>query len=633
MNRTLLRPFIVLLITLGLSSCAQYRLAKADQAYDRMAYVQASERYEACSAQHMEHDAAVRAADSYRQQNRLERAAHWYAAADSMAPLTTEQRFDQAKVLMGLGKPEKAKLGFMSVLQERPEHQEALALYGSCQGFQSFFKDTTRFTVAELPIPGVKNVFSAVPYRNGLLVVAEREAGLERSNPWTGGSFLDIYYTEKRSLANWSEPHAIPGEVNGRYHEGPVALSSDGQVLYFTRSNYYKVKLRKDDNDVSHLKLFRAEIQPNGEWGNIRAFAYNGEDHSVGHPALSTDGKTLYFASDMPGSLGGSDLWKCNDTGSGWSTPQNLGAAVNTSGNELFPTVNGEVLYFSSSAHTNMGGLDIFSTHPEGSAWSDPENLGYPINTTHDDLGFILAADEKSGYLASDRMGADRIHYFFVNDPLLFVDGTVTDDSTSLYLPNVEATLTDLETMEDATILTGPDGAFKFKLNPGTNYDLRIAGPGLMAQSRTFSTSGAVKNTTYRQDFRMSSIHVGENIAIKHIYYDYDMYDIRPDAALELDHLMDLFSDNPHITFELGSHTDARGGDMYNLVLSDARANSAVNYLIQHGVNPDRIVAKGYGETVLVNGCRNELQCTEEDHQANRRTEFKVLNIGTMARN
>ncbi|MBK8614812.1 MAG: OmpA family protein [Flavobacteriales bacterium] len=633
MNRILLRPFIVLLIALGLSSCAQYRLAKADQAYDRMAYAQASERYEAYLAQHMEYDAAVRAADSYRQQNRLERAAHWYAAADSVAPLNAEQRFDRAKVLMGLGKPEKAEQELMSVLQERPEHQEALALYGSCKGYQSFFKDTTRFTVAELPLPGVRNVFSALPYQNGLLVVAEREAGLDKSNPWTGGSFLDICYTEKHTLANWSEPKAIPGEVNGRYHEGPVALSSDGRVLYFTRSNYYKVKLRKDDKNISHLKLFRAEMQPNGEWGNIRAFAFNGEDHSVGHPALSADGKTLYFASDMPGSLGGSDLWKCTDTGSGWSTPQNLGATVNTAGNELFPTINGEVLYFSSSAHTNMGGLDIFSTHPEGNGWSDPENLGYPINTTHDDFAFILSADEKSGYLSSDRSSSDRIHYFFVNDPLLFVEGAATDDSTGLYLPNVEATLTDLETMEDTTILTGPDGAFKFKLDPGTNYDLRVTGPGLIAQSRTFSTSGAVKNTTYHQDFQMSSVYVGENIAINNIYYDYDKYDIRPDAALELDHLIKLFSDNPHITFELGSHTDARGGDMYNLVLSDARANSAVNYLIKHGVNPDRIVAKGYGETVLVNGCANGVKCTEEDHQANRRTEFKVLNIGTLARN
>jgi peptidoglycan-associated lipoprotein len=408
-------------------------------------------------------------------------------------------------------------------------------------------------------------------------------------------------------------------------------LSADNNTLYFTRSDYYKAKLRKDEDKVSHLKLFRAQRRPDGEWGDIRAFAYNGEGYSVGHPALSADGTTLYFASDMPGSLGGTDLWRCHATASGWSAPENLGPTVNTAGNELFPTLNGEVLYFSSTAHHNLGGLDIFATHAQGKGWSEPENMGYPLNTPHDDLGFILNADERSGYLSSDRSGADRIHWFFVNEPLLFVEGFVTGDSTGRYLSNVEATLTDLGTMTDTTVLVGSDGKYLFKLRSGTDYKLHLSAEGAIAQSRTISTAGLVNNTTLREDFALTPITVGENIAINTIYYDYDSWDIRPDAARELDRLVQLFSDNPHITFELGSHTDSRGGDTYNLVLSDARANAAVNYMIQRGVNPDRIVARGYGETALVNGCRNASPCTEEDHQANRRTEFTVVNVGTMA--
>jgi outer membrane protein OmpA-like peptidoglycan-associated protein len=246
-------------------------------------------------------------------------------------------------------------------------------------------------------------------------------------------------------------------------------------------------------------------------------------------------------------------------------------------------------------------------------------------------MSLVLAADERTGYLASDRSGADRIHYFFVNEPLLFVEGFITDDSTGAFLPMVEATLTDLNTLQDTSMITDEDGAYRFKLTPGTEYDLRISGPGLITQSRALNTKGLVSNTTFREDFAMTSINVGDNIAINNIYYDYDEWDIRPDAALELNHLIKLFRDNPDITFELGSHTDSRGGDLYNLVLSDARANSAVNYLIQHGVNPDRIKARGYGEVTLINGCGNGVPCTEEEHQANRRTEFKVLHIDSMA--
>ena len=404
-------------------------------------------------------------------------------------------------------------------------------------------------------------------------------------------------------------------------------MSSDGRTLYFTRSNYVERKLQKDERNTSHLKLFRAKLDSTGKWGDLHAFAYNGETWSTGHPALSTDGRTLYFASDRPGGFGGSDIWRCKDNGTGWSEPENLGPIVNTAGNELFPTVNGNTLHFSSSAHINMGGLDIFETQEQNGHWKTPINLNAPINTPKDDFFFVLDSTNKAGFISSDRDSIDQIYAFTLYEPLFYIDGFVMDDEDR-FLPNVEVTLTDLENGKDQSMMTGVDGKFIFKLDPNTDYNVRGSREDLLTSSIQVSTKGLTQSDTLHTQVHMKTVRLGESIAINNIYYDYDQWDIRPDAAVELDKLARIFIENPSMSFELGSHTDSRGGDMYNLVLSDARANSAVNYLIQRGVHPDRITAKGYGEDILVNNCGNGVKCTEEEHQANRRTQFKVTGIG-----
>ncbi|HNR54821.1 MAG TPA: OmpA family protein, partial [Flavobacteriales bacterium] len=206
---------------------------------------------------------------------------------------------------------------------------------------------------------------------------------------------------------------------------------------------------------------------------------------------------------------------------------------------------------------------------------------------------------------------------------------TVDDDGN--FLPDVAVTLTHLGTGEDDSTLSGPDGLFTFKLKPNSDYTLRGSREDMLTTSRMVSTRGLTSRDTLNAPLHMTRLRLGEAIAINNIYYDYDSWDIRSDAARELDEIARLFMENPRMSFELGSHTDSRGGDLYNLVLSDARANAAVNYLIQRGVDPDRIVAKGYGEERLVNGCGNGVRCSEEEHQANRRTEFTVTSVATMA--
>lgn len=625
MKHATLIPSLALLGSALLVGCAGIRLNQGEQAYNRMAYDKASAKYAAVPKALMGRDARLHAAEAARLRASDVDAAAWFASADSLGALNGSDAMHYGQVLMRLKRSAEAADVFGRILAENPEDRTAQDLYASCLSTKSFFKDTTRFTINELVLPGIRNVFSATPYKQGLLVVGEQDAPLATTNPWNGMSYLDLYYSEKKTIVTWLEAKPLAGKVNGTYHEGPVAISADGKTMYFTRSHYTDRKLAKDEDDVSHLMLFRATLNDANEWDDVRAFAYNGLDFSTGHPALSADGKTLYFASDRPGGHGGTDLWLSHDNGTGWTEPVNLGPTVNTPGNELFPTINGNTLYFASTAHENMGGLDIFSTTLQQERWTEPENLGYPMNTPHDDFAFVMDQGGNSGYLSSDRSGSDRIHAFALNERIFMLDALVMDSSS--LLPHVEAKLVNVETMEENAALTNKDGRVMFPLAPESTYDVTVQREGYLAARKRISTKGLAVSDTLEARLNLLGIELNKPIAIENIYFDYDKWDIRPDAAKELDKLVAIIKENPDLSFELGSHTDARGGDMYNLVLSDARANSTVDYLIRSGADPARIKAKGYGEERLVNTCGNGAKCTEEAHQANRRTEFTITYV------
>lgn len=613
-----------------LSGCTSTRTQLADQAYDQMQYTRAEHLYE--KVLHHGEDRAVRArlADAYRKHNAWEQALGHYRILEAAHPLSGDTALHFGEVLRSAGEQAEAADQFLRVLQQTPENRYALDLFGSTQGYGSFYDDSTRFFVNRITIPGVSTAIGGIPYKNGLLFAGEEQVDPRNANPWNGHSFLDLYHTTSRTEVTWLEAEPIRGSVNGMYHEGPAALSADGRTLYFTRSNYAQRKLLKDERNTSHLMLFRARMDSTGAWGDLHAFAYNGERWSTGHPALSADGRTLYFASDRPGGMGGSDIWRCRDNGGGWSEPENLGPTINTPGNEVFPTVNGNTLHFASTGHLNMGGLDIFETQELDGSWSEPVNLKAPINTPHDDFFFMMDSTGKAGFLSSDRDGSDQIYAFTLYEPMFDLVGFALDDEGN-FLPDVAVTLTHLGTGEDDSTLSGPDGMFSFKLKPNSDYTLRGVHQDMLSTSRNLSTKGLTRQDTLHAPLNMTRVRLGEAITINNIYYDYDSWEIRLDAARELDKIASLFMDNAGVSFELGSHTDSRGGDLYNLVLSDARANAAVNYLIQRGVDPARITAKGHGEERLVNGCANGVRCSEQEHQANRRTEFTVTGVASMA--
>ncbi len=625
MDRTVRQTLLLGSATL-LTSCAGLHLHKGDRAFDLMQYERAVQHYDRALGSSPGRHAQVMLAEALYLRNDPNRARAFYALADAAHPLSGDTALHYGQVLLSTGEPDAAAPLFLRVLEETPEDRRAQDLLASTRDVALFQADRDRYLVERLTIPGLSTAFSACPQGDGLLLVGERPAPTAKTDPWDGLSFMDLYTVRTADATAVPAATPLPGAVNGPYHEGPAVLSPEGRTLYFTRSDYLKRRLLKDDDNTSHLMLFRATLDSTGRWAGLIDFPYNSPDWSTGHPALSTDGRTMYFVSDRPGGLGGSDIWMSEDKGAGWTAPVNLGPTVNTPGNELFPVVNGRSLYFSSTAHRNMGGLDVFETHPENAGWSTPRNMNAPLNTPFDDFGLVLDSTEQGGYLSSNREGSDQVYTFRVQVPTFVVQGDVGGDNDP-YLPNVQVTITDLALNEDRTAITGPDGAFTFALRPNADYRIRAMHADHLTRTVELSTKGLVRSDTLQQHIRLQGARVGQSFVLNNIYYDYDKWDIRLDAAKELDHVVQLINDNPHLSFELSAHTDARGSEPYNLVLSDARANSAVNYLIRRGADPARIQAMGYGEERLVNGCRNGVSCDEEEHQANRRTEFKVVRV------
>ncbi|MBK9421057.1 MAG: OmpA family protein [Flavobacteriales bacterium] len=590
-----------------------------------LAYADAQSFYERVLAHGPDRHASLGAAEAARKQNLLDAAATHYQEAEALEPLAGDAAYQYGRLLMGLGDFLNAEQLLVRSVPDLPERKVAVDLIGSCQGYRSFYSDSSRYAVSPLLLPGLATAFSPAPYRTGLMFTAATPANGNDLDPWNGLAFLDLYFAALLPGGDLGKWTPVQGTVNGPYHEGPAAISPDGRSLWFTRSNSNGTKLVKDQLHISNLNLYRAQLQANGDWDEAQPFAYNNDSYSVGQPALSPDGKTLYFTSDMPGGLGGKDLWRSRNNGIGWEPPVNMGPTINTAGDEMFPTTVGNSLYFSSTGHTNMGGLDIFETHLEGPWWSEPQNMGYPVNTTRDDLGLWLDSTSTSGYFSSSRSGTDQLYSLKVQPPLFFAEGKVTNARTGEPLPGVLLTMHDLDKGTDTTFTSGADGRFHIAMAPNTDHRLMADREGMLSQSRPLSTKGLGLSTTVQANIQMEPIPMAQPIIVADIFYDYDKWDIRPDAAVELDKVAVIFTDNPKFYFELGSHTDSRGGDTYNLVLSDARAKSAVDYLVRHGVDPDHITAKGYGETIPVNGCVNNVPCTEVQHQANRRTEFKVV--------
>jgi peptidoglycan-associated lipoprotein len=508
-------------------------------------------------------------------------------------------------------------------------------LLASCDSVVEWVQDSLQFTLEKSGVnSGEESNFSPVYYKEGLLFVSDRtdKGGSSRRYEWTGRPYLDLYYArmDKDGKALSVEP--IKGDVNGIYHEGPLAVQGD-TVLYVTRNNYVRKKVGKSVQDVVNMKIYQLN-RKDTLWTGMKDLPFNSNDYSNCHPALSKDGNTMYFSSDRPGGQGGNDLYVVRKSNGAWGAPVNLGAGINTAGNEGFPVVyKDSLLYFSSDGLYGLGGLDVYRSLIRDTTVGTPVNVGYPFNTSYDDFSPAINSDFTEGYLSSNRDAShtevDRIYRIRFNDLRFTLQGTAVDKRTQSPLEGVQVELTNRKTGKKETVVTGPDGTFFFKLDRESEYSVVGSKDGYFTNTEPVSTIGKrVSEDMYvKLKLELEQIVVNKPIVLENIYYDLDKSDIRADAAQGLDNLVRILQDNPDIRIELGSHTDSRADDKYNDQLSQKRAESAVNYIVSKGISKERITAKGYGERQLVNGCGNKVKCTEEQHQVNRRTEFKVVSI------
>ena len=430
--------------------------------------------------------------------------------------------------------------------------------------------------------------------------------------------------------------------INTKYHESNAAFTKDLKTVYFSRDNYINKKTSKDEEGWVLIQIYKATIGDDGEWTNIEPMPFNSDNYQTGHPVLNKKENKLYFTSDMPGSLGSTDIFVVDINSDGtYGKPVNLGPNVNTRRSERFPFISDDnVLYFSSDGYIDgYGQLDVYATKiVAGEAIEPAKNLGTPINSRKDDFCFVYKSGEKWGHFSSNRefgKGDDDIYYFEELAPEeldcnQLVEGVVREKVTGALLPGALVVLYDKDGKKIESVIADKYASFSFKLDCKTPYKVVGTKENYDKDSEEFETS----------DVRDLELGIGLTLSpsefivvrgklmvnIDPIYFDLDKSFIRPDAAIELGKVLRVMTKYPKIKIALGSHTDSRASDKYNWDLSNRRAKSSLEWLIENGIDSSRITAEGYGETKLVNKCSNGVRCSEEEHQLNRRTEFVILN-------
>ena len=530
-----------------------------------------------------------------------------------------------------------------------------------CIGFLSAQEGSGKFLVKNIDENTERSEFGASFYGENNLVFATPKKGITIVNEvWSENNqrFLELYIANIAKDSELYNTQALKGDVNTRYHEADVAFTKDKKTVYFTRNNYYKKKLAKDSKEMTNLAMFKATVNEKGEWVNVIPMPFNNVQYSVGHPALSSDERTLYFVSDMPGSNGKADIYRSEMNETGFGEPVNLGSKINTSAKELFPYIDNNVLYFSSNRSGSFGALDVYAVDITDIS-NDPVLLNEPINSIADDFAFIINSKTRKGYVSSNRAGGkgdDDIYSFIEEEPVSFkckqfITGEVKDKNSMEIIKGANIVLKDSLNNDIKNIVVNDEGTFSFSVECKTSYNLEGQKEGYTSQTKSFSTNNEANKKTKllillgTGDIIFASEIVPEGLPdklpeeivkvrpstyvanVEPIYFELNSSYLTKEAKHELDKVVDLMDRYPNMIIESGSHTDSRGIEGYNIWLSDRRAKSTVSYIINNGIDATRITGKGYGESQLINECSDGVNCSEAEHAKNRRTEFVILKM------
>jgi len=631
---------------------AQAGLKKSEKEYNRWAYADAMEISEKIVKRgYVNQELLEHLGDTYYFNGRYGDAAPYYErlfTEFSDGEIASEYYYRYAQSLQHTGRETEAKAYYRTFTEKAGGSTRIAEIRKSDSELQKqITANSGRYNrVENLGLNTEFSDYGSYVHDGTLYFSSARDTGSlsKRVHTWTGAAFTSLYDYNLDAEKGKQKVRRIKGNVKTRLNESSAVITSDGQTMYFTANNV-SGKVRKYDAEKNtRLKLYRADLK-DGKWENVTELPFNGDDFSTAHPALSKDGGTLYFSSDRPGGYGASDLWMVSINGGGYGNPQNLGPGINTEGRETFPYINSnDELYFSSDGRVGLGGLDVYGVKvKEDGGFFEVQNVGAPVNSNADDFAYYIDYKTKEGFFSSNRTGGkgnDDIYSFVETRALklgcaqeLLV--TVVDSKTRNIIPDASLTLYDNLYKELGTSDKYANSGYRFntEYTCGETYRVKVSKEGYITKEETVtldSESGVSERTIVLEH---KKVEVKKNddlfkvLKLKPIYFDYDKDNIRPDAAIELAKVVEVLKDYPRMKIDVRSHTDSRGSDSYNLKLSERRARSTGQWIIAQGIDASRVTYKGYGETQLVNGCKNGVKCSDEQHEENRRSEFIVLEL------
>ncbi|RMB59061.1 flagellar motor protein MotB [Dokdonia sinensis] len=635
---------LILIFLVGSTALGQEgKLKRADKKFNQYAFVDARKIYlEIADEGYSSAELFEKLGDSYYFNAQYEDAERWYQklVSNYEAEIRPEYLFRYSQTLRALKNYDAAdrmmnKFNAVNGDDLRAELFEEEPNYIRNIGYQE-----SNYTLEDVrAINSRYSDFAPTEYEGKLIFASSRDTGgaSKRIHKWNNQPFLDLYST-RVSEESYSRPSRFSKELNSKFHESTTTFTNDSKTVYFTRNNYNEGNYRKSESGTNKLKIYKS-TKKGSTWSTPVEMPFNSNEYSTAHPTLSPDNTKLYFASDMPGTIGQSDIWfvDINEDGT-YGEPKNLGRPLNTEGRETFPfkSLNND-LYFASDGHPGLGGLDIYVLGTKKDGSPDIINLGEPINSSYDDFSFIVNDSTQVGYLASNRkrgMGSDDI-YRFVQEIIppceMVITGVVTDSDSGELLPGATVLLMDEDNVLVEKVTVADDAIFSFDVACETSYVVRGSKEKYNPAEKSAVTpakSGKVTvGIALEKVIRKAAVgdDLFQTLGLNPIYFDFDRFNIRPDAAFEISKVLAYLNEYPTSKIDIRSHTDSRGNDAYNESLSDKRAKSTMAWLISKGVDRSRLTAKGYGESQLVNECSNGVKCTEEEHQLNRRSEFIVI--------
>lgn len=620
---------------------------KGDRHYKELAYIDARADYlKAVEKGERSAGLFARLGDTYFYNAAYENASKWYGAlfAYDEENVTPEYTYRYAESLKSIGKYETADRILEYLTEKAPGDDRGELFTEESNYLEAIELQSGRFNVFTVPFNTDASDYGPTINGGEIIFTSNRKTrtASQREHDWNDMPFSELYSI---TVSEEDTPRRFRNYVNQRFHESTAVFTKDGQTMYFTRNNFTDHKLGKDGSGITHMKLYRSKRTAKG-WGEAEELPFNNDNYSVAHPALSPDEKTLIFASDMPGGEGSSDLYKVSIKEDGFGEAQSLGDNVNTEGRETFPFVdtNGD-LYFASDGHMGLGGLDIYvSEANEAGNYEQGFNIGAPINSKADDFSFVINSSTGLGYFSSNReggIGMDDIYSFEQTAKLIkecrqTLIGEVRDNDTQNLISDAKVVFLDGDDNVLGETQSDRNGAFNFDVvECSTPYLIKASKAGFGNSEKSFTTSGEydaeIKKTLFMEpDKEESKMVVGQDLGVllnlNPIYFDLSKSFIRPDAAAELQKVIAALNENSNLKIDVRSHTDSRSSDSFNLRLSDARAKSTVDYIVNVGrIERSRITGRGYGESQLLNRCSNGVSCSESEHQLNRRSEFIIV--------